>query len=112
MTNYRKSLPQLGQQLFLTDGGMETTMIFHKHIDLPGFASFPLLDTEDGLAALNDYFRTYLDIAAENKTGFVLEATKPRTARSWLMPSRPSTRLGSTWTSPAIWTSWLGTWSG
>jgi len=83
MTNYRKSLPQLGQQLFLTDGGMETTMIFHKHIDLPGFASFPLLDTEDGLAALNDYFRTYLDIAAANQTGFVLEATTWRANRDW-----------------------------
>ena len=39
------SLPQLaGDRVFLTDGGLETTMIFHRGIDLPLFASYKLLD--------------------------------------------------------------------
>ena len=47
MSKYRKSLPQLGSQLFLTDGGLETTLIFHNGMELPHFASFDLLRTAD-----------------------------------------------------------------
>ena len=51
------SLPQTaGDRLYLTDGGLETTLVFHRGIDLPLFAAFPLLDSEDGRAALRDYF--------------------------------------------------------
>jgi hypothetical protein len=42
MTTYRKQLPQLGEELFLSDGGLETTLIFHNGMDLPHFASFVL----------------------------------------------------------------------
>ena len=49
MSKYRKSLPQLGSQLFLTDGGLETTLIFHNGMELPHFASFDLLRTAEGL---------------------------------------------------------------
>ena len=37
-------LPQLDGGLFLTDGGIETTLIFHEGLDLPEFAAFDLLD--------------------------------------------------------------------
>ena len=37
-------LPQLSDATFITDGGMETTLIFHGGLDLPHFASF-VLDT-------------------------------------------------------------------
>ena len=46
------TLPQLARdRVFLTDGGLETTLVFHRGIDLPAFAAFPLLDTEEGRAA-------------------------------------------------------------
>ncbi len=35
MAKYRNSLPQLGDGLFLTDGGIETTLIFHEGLPLP-----------------------------------------------------------------------------
>ena len=49
MSKYRKQLPQLSGGLFLTDGGIETTLIFHDGLELPYFAAFHLL--RDGRAA-------------------------------------------------------------
>jgi hypothetical protein len=46
MPLYRNKLPQLSGDLFLTDGGLETTLIFHEGIDLPAFAAFVLLENE------------------------------------------------------------------
>ena len=40
---YRQALPQMGEELFLTDGGLETTLIFHEGLELPHFAAFMLL---------------------------------------------------------------------
>ena len=40
---YRHALPQMGDKLFLTDGGIETTLIFHDGLELPHFAAFDLL---------------------------------------------------------------------
>jgi hypothetical protein len=36
-------LPQL-EDLFLTDGGMETWLLYSQGFELPQFAAFPLLD--------------------------------------------------------------------
>ena len=40
---YRSTLPQLGGEVFLTDSGLETDLIFHQGFDLPQFAAFVLL---------------------------------------------------------------------
>ncbi|MGO8658709.1 homocysteine methyltransferase, partial [Rhizobium ruizarguesonis] len=48
MAKYRNGLPQLKGGTFITDGGMETTMIFQEGIELPHFAAFILLSSEDG----------------------------------------------------------------
>ena len=58
MAQYRNALPQLAGTLFLTDGGIETTLIFHEGLELPDFAAFHLLETPQGEAALRKYFRT------------------------------------------------------
>ena len=54
---YRESLPQLNGNVLLTDGGMETTLIFLDGLDLPCFASFPLLERDDGRAAMDALLR-------------------------------------------------------
>ena len=54
---YRESLPQLNGSVLLTDGGMETTLIFVDGLDLPCFASFPLLERDDGRAAMDALLR-------------------------------------------------------
>ncbi len=79
----RDALPQLSGDLFLTDGGLETTLIFLNGIDLPEFAAFPLLATEEGEASLRKYFRTYADLARMFDVGLVLETATWRASPDW-----------------------------
>ena len=83
MTRYRKALPQLGGDLFLTDGGIETTLIFHERLELPDFAAFDLLRTPEGEAALRKYFRTYAELARRLGTGLILESATWRASADW-----------------------------
>ncbi len=83
MRRYRSDLPLLKGGIFLTDGGMETTLIFHEGADLPHFASFVLLERQDGRSQLKDYYSRYLDIAARNGTGFLLETATWRSNPDW-----------------------------
>ena len=76
-------LPQEDGGLFITDGGMETTLIFHEGLDLPDFASFVLLDDDAGLEALRGYYRTYLELARDRGVGIVLDTPTWRANRDW-----------------------------
>ncbi|HEY2297471.1 MAG TPA: homocysteine S-methyltransferase family protein [Jatrophihabitans sp.] len=67
----------------VTDGGLETDLIFHHGIDLPAFAAFPLLDDERGRALLTDYYRGYADIARDAGAGLVLESATWRANPDW-----------------------------
>lgn len=80
---YREALPQLQGSVLTTDGGMETWLIFNDGLELPCFASFPLLESDDGRAALTRYFEPYLAIARRRSLGFVLEATTWRANPAW-----------------------------
>jgi len=79
----REHLPQLDGGLFLTDGGIETTLIFLRGIDLPEFAAFPLLLEDEGLDALRAYYAPYLRLAEEHGAGFVLESPTWRASPRW-----------------------------
>ncbi len=83
MAKYRKQLPQLGGDLYLTDGGIETTLIFHEGLEFPDFAAFHLLQTAQGEAALRKYFRTYAQIANRYGTGLILESATWRANADW-----------------------------
>lgn len=83
MSKYRTRLPQLDGRLFLTDGGIETTLIFHEELDLPYFAAFHLLKDEKGTAALREYYRRHAAIAREKGTGFILESATWRASADW-----------------------------
>jgi S-methylmethionine-dependent homocysteine/selenocysteine methylase len=77
-------LPQIaGDRLFLTDGGLETTLIFHQGLDLPYFAAFTLLEDEAGTEALRRYYEPYLAIAREQGAGIVLDSATWRASRDW-----------------------------
>jgi S-methylmethionine-dependent homocysteine/selenocysteine methylase len=77
-------LPQLsGDRLFITDGGLETTLIFHLGLDLPDFAAFDLLRDETGAEALRRYYEPYLAIAREHRTGIVLDSPTWRASSDW-----------------------------
>jgi len=81
--SYRTSLPQLEGDLFLTDGGIETSLIFHQGLDLPEFAAFVLLDSEAGVDQLRRYYEPYLALARESSAGFVLESPTWRASPGW-----------------------------
>ncbi|MBK8162754.1 MAG: homocysteine S-methyltransferase family protein [Gammaproteobacteria bacterium] len=83
MSKYRHRLPQLDGRLFLTDGGLETTLIYHDGIDLPAFAAFDLLKDEDGTETLRRYFARYVDIARARGVGIVLESPTWRANPDW-----------------------------
>ena len=83
MTLYRHALPQLGDQVFATDGGLETTLIHHHGIALRDFAAFELLGDRSGISTLRAYYHTYARLAANYDLGLVLEAPTWRASADW-----------------------------
>jgi len=83
MAKYRSALPQHRGGIFLTDGGMETTLIFHEGVELPHFAAFVLLDSVDGREKLRQYYAAYLSVARRHDTGFVLDSPTWRANPDW-----------------------------
>lgn len=84
MANRITSLPNVSADLFLTDGGLETTLVFLEGYELPCFAAFDLLKEEKGYHAIKDYYRRYLKIAKDFKTGFILESPTWRANTDWI----------------------------
>ena len=82
---YRRNLPQQTMSTFMTDGGLETDLIFNKGINLPEFAAFDLLKSSDGKQILKNYYRDYLVIAKRKFKGFVLEAPTYRANPDWIV---------------------------
>ena len=83
MAKYRSALPQLAGDFFMTDGGIETTLIFQEGQDLPLFAAFPLLESAEGEGVLRKYFATYAELARKFATGLILEAATWRASPEW-----------------------------
>ena len=83
MSKYRNNLPQLGGELFLTDGGLLTTLIFHEGIELPYLACFHLLETETGRAQIRTYAERYIALAKRAGIGFILEGLTWRANPDW-----------------------------
>jgi homocysteine S-methyltransferase len=82
-SQYRNQLPQMSDKKFLTDGGLETTLIFHHDIDLPLFAAFDVLKDDHGRQTIRDYYRPYIDVALEHGVGFILESPTWRASKGW-----------------------------
>ena len=83
MTKYRTTLPQLNGNLFLTDGGLETTLIFEKGVSLRHFAAFDILNSAVGDQLMREYYTEYIQIAKKYKTGFILESPTWRANSDW-----------------------------
>jgi homocysteine S-methyltransferase len=84
MSKYRQHLPQLDDgRLFMTDGGLETTLIFHEGMDLPYFAAFDLLKDAQGARVLEQYYERYAAMAQAHHLGLVLEAPTWRANPDW-----------------------------
>jgi len=82
-TSYRKALPQLGDALFVTDGGIETALIYNEGIELPDFAAFDMFRRPGGEATLRRYYAAYVRIAMQFRAGMVLESATWRASADW-----------------------------
>jgi S-methylmethionine-dependent homocysteine/selenocysteine methylase len=85
MSLYRHNLPQLQSAggLFLTEGGLETTLIYDDGLELPCFASFVLLKDAEGTARLRRYYLRFAEMAAERRLGAVFETPTWRANADW-----------------------------
>ena len=83
ITNPAADLPQLAGGVFLTDGGIETTLIFHDGFELPHFASFDLLHDPRGRDALVRYYESYIAVAKAGGIGFILDTPTWRASADW-----------------------------
>lgn len=83
MPKYRDNLPHLDGRLFLTDGGIETTLIFQEHVPLREFASFDLLQSDEGTEILARCYRPYAELARRFRTGLLLESPSWRASPVW-----------------------------
>jgi S-methylmethionine-dependent homocysteine/selenocysteine methylase len=68
---------------YLTDGGLETDLLFNKGIVLKHFAAFELLGNEKGQSVLADYYKPYLALAEKYRMGFVIESPTWRASSDW-----------------------------
>uniref|UniRef100_A0A6U3TK87 Hcy-binding domain-containing protein n=1 Tax=Ditylum brightwellii TaxID=49249 RepID=A0A6U3TK87_9STRA len=80
---YRGALPSLSGDLYLTDGGIETVLIFEEKQDLPHFAAFSLLKTPDGVELLKKYYTPFIELANEKGVGCILESATWRASLDW-----------------------------
>lgn len=83
MPHYRNALPQLGGDVFLTDAGVETDLIFNHGIEIRAFAAHTLLPTPEGRAALTRYFDGFLELAKNTNTGFILDSVTWKAHLHW-----------------------------
>ncbi len=79
----RLRLPQLDGRICLTEAGLETELVFHHGIDLPDFASFPLLESESGSITLREYYESFIELARRHDTGAVFETPTWRASADW-----------------------------
>lgn len=68
---------------WVTDGGLETDLIFNRGVDLPQFAAFPLLEDAAGRRLLRDYYAEYAAIAEAAESGLLLETPTWRANPDW-----------------------------
>ena len=68
---------------WVTDEGLETDLLFHRGVDLPLFAAFPLVEQESGRRHLVDYYDAYADVARRSGAGLVLETPTWRANPDW-----------------------------
>lgn len=84
MGSHSKILPQLASsKLFITEGGIETTLIYKMNIDLPSFSTLPFLGLEEGRNIISSIYQGYINIALAHSTGIVLETRTWRGSPSW-----------------------------
>ena len=64
-------------------GGLETTLAFVKGFDLPEFASFNLVNNDDGREAISSHLQSFATVACDHSVGLILDPPTWRASRDW-----------------------------
>ena len=72
------SLPE-----YITDGGIETHIIFNMGVELPHFSAFPLNDSAAGREVIRRYYRDYLPVARAAGRRFLFATDTWRANPDW-----------------------------
>ena len=95
-----KSLPaQRPGNIYLTEGGIETEIMYKWGFELPQFAMFPLLDNPVAVSAMQGMYRRFLDVAARHQTSVLMGSLDYRASPDWgaLWTVPPGSSLGPPW---------------
>lgn len=76
-------LPHQTDDIFLTDGGSETWLMYKRGFELPNFSAFHLLNDQQASAALREYYMAFANIAAELGAPFIFDSLTYRASRDW-----------------------------
>ena len=68
---------------FITDGGIETHIIFNMGVELPHFSAFPLNDSAAGREVIRSYYRDYLPVALSAGRSFLFATDTWRASPDW-----------------------------
>lgn len=60
-------------RVWLAWTGMETDLIFNKGVDLPEFAAFVMVDSDDGRVRLRDYYTQLIALGRRHDVGIILD---------------------------------------
>lgn len=80
---YRHALPQMMGTKMITDGGLETTLVFQEGIELPFFAAFKALESAEGIKAMDAYMTRFAKLAVAEKRGFLMDTPTWRASARW-----------------------------
>lgn len=83
MTKHSIRIPQLDGGFFLTDGGLETDLMFNHGVEIPEFAAHTLLADSKGREAMANYFRGFLSLARDMDAGYILDSQTWKAHMHW-----------------------------
>jgi homocysteine S-methyltransferase len=78
-----KELPRPNGDIFLTDAGIETYMMYKKGFELPNFSLFHLLNDEAATREIREYYRKLAGVAVKHEAGFIFCGLHYRASRDW-----------------------------
>jgi len=75
--------PGRSEAYYLSDGGLQTDLIYHHGFEIPAFAAHTLLASERGREAVQRYFQGYLSLAHDFGTGFLFDTQTWKAHACW-----------------------------
>jgi homocysteine S-methyltransferase len=69
--------------LTLTEGGLETWLVFHEGVALPHFAAFDLMRRPGGRSILERHYRSFVELGVREGVGVILETATWRASADW-----------------------------